>query len=166
MMSVNLSSRQFQHPKLTQDVARILRETGLNPRCLCLEITESVVMGDAQGTITTLQELKDLGVQLAVDDFGTGYSSLSYLKRFPIDYLKIDRSFVEALRENPEDTAIVSGVITLAHTLGMHVIAEGVETAEQLAHLRGLRCDLAQGNYFSKPLPSKAASELLATGLH
>lgn len=166
MMCVNLSSRQFQYPRLTRDVARILRETGLDPCCLCLEITESVVMEDAQSTITTLGELKDLGVQLAVDDFGTGYSSLAYLKRFPIDYLKIDRSFIEALRENPEDTAIVSGVTTLAHALGMRVIAEGVETAEQLARLRGLGCDLAQGNYFSKPLPSEAASELLANGLH
>ena len=159
---VNLSARQFQDPGLVRDVARILQETGLDPRCLSLEITESVVMEDAQGTIVTLRELKALGVELSIDDFGTGYSSLSYLKRFPVDYLKIDRSFVEELKEDAEDTMLVSGIIRLAHTLGTRVVAEGVESAEQLQRLQELGCDLAQGYYFSKPLPGEAVPELLA----
>ena len=157
---VNLSARQFQHPNLARDVAEVLRETGLDASLLCLEITESVAMQEGDSSIATLNELKDLGVNLAVDDFGTGYSSLSYLKRFPVDYLKIDRSFVAGLREGSKDTAVVSGVITLAHTLGMRVVAEGVETAEQLSVLRGLGCDFAQGYYFSRPLSSEAASVL------
>jgi diguanylate cyclase (GGDEF)-like protein/PAS domain S-box-containing protein len=162
VICVNLSARQFQRSDLAKEVAEVLRETGLEQRYLELEITESVVMEDAQSTISTLRELKDLGVGLMIDDFGTGYSSLSYLKRFPIDFLKIDRSFVERLTKDPEDAVIVSGIITLAHTLGMQVIAEGVESAEQLAQLRGLGCDLAQGNYFSEPLVAEAASALLA----
>ena len=165
-MCVNLSARQFQHSNLAKEVAGVLRSAGLEPRYLELEITESVLMEDGETTIRALQELKDLGVRLAIDDFGTGYSSLSYLKRFPIDFLKIDRSFVERLRRDPEDAMIVSGIITLAHTLGMQVIAEGVESTEQLAQLRGLGCDLAQGNYFSEPLPAEAASALLATDPH
>jgi diguanylate cyclase (GGDEF)-like protein/PAS domain S-box-containing protein len=162
VICVNLSARQFQRSNLAKDLAEVLRETGLEQRYLELEITESVVMEDAQSTISTLRELKDLGVGLMIDDFGTGYSSLSYLKRFPIDFLKIDRSFVDRLRKDPEDAVIVSGIITLAHTLGMQVIAEGVESAEQLAQLRGLGCNMAQGNYFSEPLVAEAASVLLA----
>lgn len=166
LMSVNLSSRQFQHPKLAQDVARVLQETGIEGCALCLEITESVVMEDAPHTATTLRELKDLGVQFAIDDFGTGYSSLSYLKRFPVDYLKIDRSFVAELEEESGDVALVSGIIALAHTLKIRVVAEGVESAGQAAQLRELGCDLAQGNYFSSPLPSAAASDLLERASH
>jgi diguanylate cyclase (GGDEF)-like protein len=161
---VNLSVRQLRDPGLCEDVARILQETGLNPQYLCLEITESTLMEEAQRTIGTLQDLKGLGVQLAIDDFGTGYSSLSYLKRFPVDYLKIDRSFVEGLKKDAEDIMLVAGVIRLAHTLGMEVIAEGVESAEQLKRLQGLGCDLAQGFYFSKPLPAEAVSGLLVSG--
>jgi diguanylate cyclase (GGDEF)-like protein len=166
VMCVNLSARQFQRSNLAQEVAEVLRETGLEQRCLELEITESVVMEDAQSTISTLRELKDLGVRLTIDDFGTGYSSLSYLKRFPIDFLKIDRSFVDGLTKEPEYVEIVSAIVTLAHTLGMQVIAEGVENAEQLAQLRGLGCDLAQGYYFSESLPAEAASAFLATNPH
>jgi diguanylate cyclase (GGDEF)-like protein/PAS domain S-box-containing protein len=162
VICVNLSARQFQRSNLAQEVAEVLRDTGLEQRYLELEITESVVMEDARSTISTLWELKDLGVGLMIDDFGTGYSSLSYLKRFPIDRLKIDRSFVDRLRKDPEDAVIVSAIITLAHTLGMRVIAEGVDSAEQLAQLRGLGCDLAQGNYFSEPLVAEAASALVA----
>ncbi|MEJ7873593.1 MAG: EAL domain-containing protein, partial [Rubrobacteraceae bacterium] len=161
-MCVNISARQFQHPELTQDITRVLQQTGLEPRCLQLEITESVVMEDAHSTLDTLRKLEDLGVGLAIDDFGTGYSSLSYLKRFPVSFLKIDRLFVEPLGENPEDAMIVSGIISLAHTLGMKVVAEGVETAAQLAYLQGLGCDMAQGNYFHKPLQAEEASALLA----
>jgi EAL domain-containing protein (putative c-di-GMP-specific phosphodiesterase class I) len=159
---VNLSAKQFQDPRLAQDVARTLYETGLDRQCLCLEITESVVMKAAQSTIATLQELKGLGVELSVDDFGTGYSSLSYLKRFPVDYLKIDRSFVEELRKDTSMTSLVSGIIQLGHSLGMQVVAEGVEIAEQLKRLHGLGCDLAQGFYFSEAVPGEAMPGLLA----
>ncbi|MDP9485027.1 MAG: EAL domain-containing protein [Actinomycetota bacterium] len=162
---VNISAKQFQHPGLSQDIARVLQQTGLEPRFLELEITESVVMEEAHSTLDTLRKLEDLGVQLAIDDFGTGYSSLSYLKRFPVSFLKIDRSFVAPLGEDPEDAMIVSGIISLAHTLGMQVVAEGVETARQLAYLQGLGCDMAQGNCFAEPLPGEAASALLARRL-
>ncbi len=162
IMCVNISARQFQHPELAQDVARVLQQTGLAPHHLELEITESVVMEDARSTLDALRKLEALGVGLAVDDFGTGYSSLSYLKRFPVSFLKIDRSFVEPLGENPEDAMIVSGIISLAHTLGMKVVAEGVETAVQLAYLQGLGCDMAQGNYFYKPLQAEEFGALLA----
>jgi diguanylate cyclase (GGDEF)-like protein/PAS domain S-box-containing protein len=150
---VNLSARQFHDPGICQDVARVLQETGLDPRCLCLEITESVVMKDVEITSATLRELKGLGVKLAADDFGTGYSSLSYLKRFPVDYLKIDKTFVKGLGEDIEDTAIVRTVVELAHTFGMEAIAEGVETEGQAEMLRGMGCDFVQGYHFSKPLP-------------
>jgi len=165
-MCVNLSEEQFQQSNVGKEMAEGLQETGLEQDRLELEITESVVMEEARSTIRTLRQLRNLGVRVAIDDFGTGYSSLSYLKRFPIDFLKIDRSFVDGLRKDPEDAVIVSGIITLAHTLGMQVIAEGVETAEHLAQLRGLGCDLAQGNYFSEPLPAEAASALLVTNPH
>jgi len=159
---VNLSARQFQDPGLCQDVARVLQETGLDAQYLCLEVTESAVMKDVQVTIATLKELKGLGVELSVDDFGTGYSSLSYLKRFPVDYLKIDRSFVEELKGGDEDTMLVSGIIRLAHTLGMQVVAEGVESVEQLKRLQGLGCDLAQGFCFSEAMPAEAVPGILA----
>ncbi len=165
VMCVNISARQFQHPELVLDVARVLQQTGLEPRCLQLEITESVVMEDVESTLVTLGGLRALGVQLAIDDFGTGYSSLSYLKRFSVDVLKIDRSFVEPLGGDAEDAVIVSGIISLARALNMQVVAEGVETAEQLAYLEGMGCDMVQGNYFSEPLPSEGASALLARHL-
>ncbi len=142
-MGVNVSARQFAHPELVAEVSGVLEETGLNPRSLVLEITESAVMGDAERNVATLQELKNLGVNLAVDDFGTGYSSLSYLHRFPVDMLKIDRSFVDGLGQESEDTAIVRSVIGLAHALRLQVVAEGVETDEQAQELRALGCRLA-----------------------
>jgi diguanylate cyclase (GGDEF)-like protein len=160
-MNVNLSARQFNRPDLVENVGRILRETGLKPGNLVLEITESVVMGDVDAAIETLHALKALGVRVALDDFGTGYSSLSYLKRFPVDYLKIDRSFVNGLGDDTEDRGIVATVVDLAHTLGLEAVAEGVETAEQLAHLRALRCELAQGFFFHRPLPAEEVSALL-----
>jgi diguanylate cyclase (GGDEF)-like protein/PAS domain S-box-containing protein len=162
---VNLSARQFQHPKLVEEVGEVLRDVGLDPRNLMLEITESTLVEDIQSATATLQQLRDLGVKLAVDDFGTGYSSLSYLKRFPVDFLKIDLSFVENLETDPADRVIVSAVINLAHALGMKVTAEGVETAGQLAQLTSMGCDMAQGFYFSKPLPSEAISSLLSSPL-
>ncbi len=142
-MSVNLSARQIHQRDLPLRVARIIEETGIAPRQLQLELTESVLMEDAPSTLATLKALKGLGVKLAIDDFGTGYSSLSYLKRFPVDVLKIDRSFISDLGVDPEDTAIVQAVLTLAKTLGIEVVAEGVETAEQRTWLKALGCDLA-----------------------
>ncbi len=129
-----------------------------------LEITENTVMEDAESNIATLRELKGLGVRLAIDDFGTGYSSLSYLRRFPVDVLKIDRSFVDGLGEESDDTVIVAAVIGLARSLRLEVIAEGVETTEQVEQLRALGCNLGQGYHFYKALPSKDMGALLAGG--
>ena len=165
MMCVNLSARQFHHPGLVQDVAEVLRRTGLESRSLDLEITESVLMEHGPSTVAALRELEALGVQLALDDFGTGYSSMSYLRRFPVKSLKLDRSFVCELEEGPESRVILSAMIGLARALGMKAIAEGVETAEQVAQLREMGCEMAQGNYFWEPLSSEEASALLATGL-
>ena len=158
---VNLSAKQFREPELVNQVAKALQKTGLPPSGLGLEITESVVMEDTPATIMTLQYLADLGVRLAIDDFGTGYSSLSALHRFPVEVLKIDRSFIEGLKTGSEDGVILWAILDLARTLGMKAIAEGVETAEQLARLREMGCEMAQGNYFSEPLPAEAASALL-----
>ncbi|MDP9457558.1 MAG: EAL domain-containing protein [Actinomycetota bacterium] len=161
LMSVNLSARQFEHPDLACDVARALGESGLDPGRLVLEITESVLMEDAPSTIATLEELKSLGVGLAVDDFGTGYSSLSYLRRFPVDYLKIDRSFVDGIEEDSGGAVLVSGIVDLGHALGLSVVAEGVETEGQLGLLRGMGCELAQGYHFARPMPGEEAGVLL-----
>ncbi|MCA1740801.1 MAG: GGDEF domain-containing phosphodiesterase, partial [Actinobacteria bacterium] len=140
---VNLLAKQFQHHALAEEVGAALRETGLDPATLDLEITESVVMENAPSTLATLKKLKELGVNLAIDDFGTGYSSLSYLRRFPVDFLKIDRSITQGLGEDPKNEAIVSAVVTLAHALDERVVAEGVETEAQLACLREIGCDFA-----------------------
>ena len=161
MMSVNLSARQFEHPELAEDIARVLEKTGVDPCSLNLEITETVAMGDAPQAARIMRELKALGVKISIDDFGTGFSSMSYLQQFPADYLKIDCSFVSRLGESPEDMALVTGIVGLAHTLGMRTVAEGVESADQLAKVREVGCDLAQGYHFSKPLLSKEAAVLL-----
>jgi EAL domain-containing protein (putative c-di-GMP-specific phosphodiesterase class I) len=161
-MSVNISARQLQRPdELVREVVRVLEETGLAPAILLLEITESMIMEDAAYNVDVLERLKDLGVGVAVDDFGTGYSNLAYLKRFPMDILKVDKSFVDGLGENPEDTAIVEAVISLARALNLRTVAEGIETTEQLDRLRTLGCELGQGYYFSEPLPAHEASALL-----
>jgi len=162
-VSVNLSPRQLFGPEL---VAEILAETEIDPTTLQLEITEGVMTSnDANSANSTLRSLKDLHIQLAVDDFGMGYSSLSYLKRFPVDFLKIDRSFIAGLGQDTDgaskDAEIVPAMIDLTHALGLKAVAEGVETAEQLAQLQDMGCDFAQGNYFSEPLPSKELSTLL-----
>jgi diguanylate cyclase (GGDEF)-like protein/PAS domain S-box-containing protein len=159
--AINLSARQFQHPDLVDQVKRVLNETGLEPSCLNLEITESVAMEDAEAAICELGRLQGLGIQLDIDDFGTGYSSLSYLKRFPVNTLKIDRTFVSGLGEDTGDSAIVRATITLGHTLGMQVTAEGIETAAQLDQLRALGCDLGQGYFFARPLSSIEMEVLL-----
>ncbi|MGH8810254.1 MAG: EAL domain-containing protein, partial [Noviherbaspirillum sp.] len=160
-VAVNLSARQFSEPSLVQSVAAILADTGLPPRCLELELTESLVMTDVERAIVILHELKALGVQLSLDDFGTGHSSLSNLKRLPIDGLKIDQSFVSDITHAPGDAAIVASIISLAHNLKRHVIAEGVETQEQLAYLRRHGCNEMQGYYFGKPVPAEAFERLL-----
>jgi diguanylate cyclase (GGDEF)-like protein/PAS domain S-box-containing protein len=162
VMSVNLSPRQFQHPALVEDIARILRDSGLAPERLELEITEGAVMEDADAARATLQKLRDIGISLAIDDFGTGYSSLGYLKRFPVNVLKIDQSFVRGLGHDTQDLAIVRGVIALARSLNLSVTAEGIETFEQLAHLRDLGCNHGQGYLLSRPLDSAALGHLLA----
>ena len=155
-VAINLSARQFRQTQLVESLGNALRATGLEARYLELEMTESMVMHDVDAVLGTLQELAEMGMQLSVDDFGTGYSSLSYLKRFPVDRLKIDKTFVHDLLTDPDDAAITRAVIGLAHALGIKVIAEGVETAEQLQWLRANGCDEAQGYYFSEPLPSEA----------
>jgi diguanylate cyclase (GGDEF)-like protein len=160
-VSVNLSAKQFQHPDILEDVARTLRAAGLPASILTLEITETVVMEDAESNSATLRSFKELGVKLAIDDFGSGYSSLGYLKRFPVDMLKIDRTFVGGLGRDPEDTAIVEAVISLSHTLGMRVTAEGVETSQQLSQLQVLGCDLGQGYYFSASTAAQAAETFI-----
>ncbi|HVF02804.1 MAG TPA: EAL domain-containing protein, partial [Rubrobacteraceae bacterium] len=161
-MSVNISARQLKRPdELVREVVRILAETGLAPETLVLEITESMVMEGAQYNADVLGRLKELGVRVAVDDFGTGYSNLAYLKRFPMDMVKIDKSFVDGLGEKAEDTAIVEAVISLARALGLTTVAEGIETTEQLERLRDLGCEWGQGYYFSGALPAYEASALL-----
>lgn len=154
VLSVNLSAQQLARPELVDSVVRILAETGLDPARLCLEITESVLMDDVESAIEALLGLKLLGVRLAIDDFGTGYSSLSYLRRFAVDVVKVDRSFVAGLGVDPAAEAIVAAVVNLCHALGLDVVAEGVESQEQLVALRALGCDRAQGYRWSPPLPA------------
>jgi diguanylate cyclase (GGDEF)-like protein/PAS domain S-box-containing protein len=153
-IAVNLSALQFRQHGLTATVARVIEETGVDPACLVLELTESVVMQDARQTIDTVFEMQKLGVHFAIDDFGTGYSSLSYLKRFPIDRLKIDRSFVRDLGSDPDDTALIHAIISMARSLRMEVIAEGVETKAQRDYLQAHDCAVMQGYLFSKPVPA------------
>jgi diguanylate cyclase (GGDEF)-like protein/PAS domain S-box-containing protein len=163
--NVNLSARQFHQPDLARDISEILQETELEPQNLELEITETVVMEDARATLAILQTLKSLGVGLAIDDFGTGYSSLAYLKRFSVDTLKIDRLFVAGLGESTEDEVLVAAMIELVHGLDLTAVQEGVETIEQLQRLHEMGCDIAQGFYFSRPLPTEAIGALLHRNL-
>lgn len=160
-LSVNLSARQFQDANLLEMIEWVLRKTSLESRHLEIEITEGIAMENVDFTLTTLRRLKEMGVRIAIDDFGVGYSSLSYLKEFPIDSLKVDQSFVRDLTSDPADAAIVSAVIVLAHSLKMRVIAEGVETQEQLDYLKRQGCDMAQGYLFSKPLPPDQLEALI-----
>jgi diguanylate cyclase (GGDEF)-like protein/PAS domain S-box-containing protein len=162
-VAVNLSSRQFKVRHYERIIARILRDIGLPADLLTLEITESLMMDRTDKATSGLRTLRDMGIHLNVDDFGTGYSSLSYLRGFPVDGLKIDRSFIRDLQDDAEDAALVKAIITMAHTLTLEVIAEGVETQAQLAFLRTLSCDFAQGFYLSKPLPANAFANLIKT---
>jgi len=163
VMSVNLSARQLSRPDLAASVEDILKETGLEGSCLTLDVTETIYVRALAGNTETLHRLRDLGAKISIDDFGMGYSSLAYLKRLPADSLKIDRSFVKGLGEDVEDTAIVHTIIELAHTLGLEVIAEGVESEGQATLLREMGCDMAQGYHFSKPLPSEEIPALLSS---
>jgi EAL domain-containing protein (putative c-di-GMP-specific phosphodiesterase class I) len=164
-MSVNLSARQFRHEALFKSVARILSETGLRPDHLEMEITESMVMHNADAAISILKGLRELGVHLSVDDFGTGYSSLAYLKNLPIEILKIDRSFVKDINgasSKKDGGEIAQAIISLGHSLKLKVIAEGVEEESQLNFLKANRCDEAQGFLFAKPMPPEEFGLLLA----
>ena len=154
-MVVNLSQQQFRQKDLFRKFSYILSDTGVNPACLGLEITESVVMANPEVSIKTLNDFKQLGIELSLDDFGTGYSSLSALKRFPIDKLKIDQSFVRDIATDPDDEALVTAIIAMAHSLNLRVVAEGVKTEQQLTFIKQQQCDEYQGFYFSRPLPAE-----------
>ncbi len=160
-VSVNLSLIQFRQKDLTEMLERIIRESGVDPKLLTMEITESTFMQDVEFTSSVLKKIKDMGISISIDDFGTGYSSLSYLKRLPVDNLKIDISFIRDIATDPDAASIVTAIISMAHTLNLKTIAEGVETEEQWKILRLLRCDMGQGYYYSKPLPAEDAEKML-----
>ena len=164
-IGVNLSARQFSEPDLVQTVRTVLDETGLPPDSLEIELTESMMMTDVESAIETMRCLKAMGVKLSIDDFGTGYSSLAYLKRFPVDVLKIDRSFVRDIAVSPDGAAMVDAIISLAHGLRMQVIAEGVETLDELTYLRSCGCDQVQGHIYGRPEPCQAVEQLLRKGM-
>jgi EAL domain-containing protein (putative c-di-GMP-specific phosphodiesterase class I) len=163
-MSVNVSGAQFdQSEDLPAFVAMVLADSGLSPDRLCLEMTESVLMNDTEENLALLVRLKSLGVRLAIDDFGTGYSSLAYLRRFPVDTLKIDRSFVERIGLPSEDAVLAGTIVQLGQSLGMSTVAEGIENDSQFLALRRMGCSRGQGYYFSRPLPAAEAAELITT---
>src|SRR6202035_2959458 len=164
-MAVNVSAMQFRDENFLNNLFAILNKTGLDPESLELELTETLLMKHAESAASILQTLRQKGVQVAIDDFGTGYSSLGYLRKFPLDALKIDQSFVRQISTAGEDTAIVSAVIAMARSLKLRVIAEGVETLEELEFLRAHHCDKAQGYYFSRPALPQKFVELLRTGI-
>ena len=160
-IAVNISARQFQQKDFIDRVIQILKESRLNPSCVELELTESSIMDNPESAANVLAELRRLGVKVAVDDFGTGYSSLNYLKRLPLDTLKLDRSFVNGVTTDPDDAALVMAIVTLAHNLRLRVVAEGIETDEQLAFLRLLKCDEGQGYLFGRPQPTESLEQTL-----
>jgi EAL domain-containing protein (putative c-di-GMP-specific phosphodiesterase class I) len=164
-VAVNISAMQFRDENFHEVVFAILKDTGLDPGSLELELTESVLMRHAESTESILKALRARGVQLAVDDFGTGYSSLSYLRKFPIDALKIDQSFVRQITTTPDETTIVTAVISMGRSLKLRVVAEGVETQEELLFLQAHQCDEAQGYYFSRPVTPQLFAKLLETGI-
>jgi EAL domain-containing protein (putative c-di-GMP-specific phosphodiesterase class I) len=160
-VSVNISGRQLRDDGLVGTLSRILEETGLPPDALLLEITESVLMSDLDSTLERLAALRALGVRLAIDDFGTGYSSLSYLQRFPVDVLKIDKSFTDGIGQGPHDAALVRTIVALSETLHLKTVAEGIEQPEQLAALARMGCELGQGYHFARPMAADGVERLL-----
>jgi EAL domain-containing protein (putative c-di-GMP-specific phosphodiesterase class I) len=164
-MAVNISAIEFRAENFLEGVFAILKETDVDPRSLELELTEGVLMKGVEYTQSTLKALRATGVQVAVDDFGTGYSSLSYLRKFPIDALKIDQSFVRQITANPDDTNIVSAIINMGRSMKLRIVAEGVETLQELAFLEAHRCDEAQGYYFSRPVSPEQFARLIETGI-
>jgi EAL domain-containing protein (putative c-di-GMP-specific phosphodiesterase class I) len=164
-IAVNISAVELRHENFLEGVFAVLTNTGLDPRCLELELTESVLMKHAESAESILKTLRAKGVQLAVDDFGTGYSSLSYLRKFPVSALKIDQSFVRQITAAPDETAIVTAMISMGRSLKLRVVAEGVETQTELAFLQAHQCDEAQGYYFSPPVLSQQFATLLETGV-
>jgi EAL domain-containing protein (putative c-di-GMP-specific phosphodiesterase class I) len=161
-ISVNITAKQFGEPNLTAEIGAILQETGTDPHCVDLEITENVAMADAERSATVLSDLKALGVRLSIDDFGTGYSSLCRLQHFPVDALKIDRTFVSHMDSDLETREIVRVIVMLAHNLGLRVVAEGIEKEEQADMLRHFGCEMGQGYLFSKPVDAAAIEQILA----
>jgi EAL domain-containing protein (putative c-di-GMP-specific phosphodiesterase class I) len=164
-MAVNISAMEFRNEHFVEGVFTILRETGLDPSILELELTESTLMKHAESTAAILKILRAKGIKVAIDDFGTGYSSLSYLRKFSVDVLKIDQSLVRHISTTPKETTIVTAVISIGRSLGLRIVAEGVETLEELTFLQTLQCEEAQGFFFSRPVPSGQFGTLLATGL-
>ena len=160
-ISVNVSAKQLHDPSLRGQVQRTLAQTGLEAATLTIEITENVLMHDTDVALEALAGLKALGVKLAIDDFGIGFSSLSYLRRLPVDTVKIDRSFVSGVASGSEEWTLARGIVRLVHGLGLQTVAEGVERADQRAHLRALGCGLAQGYYFARPMPHEGITSLL-----
>jgi len=163
LLAVNLSARQFHRGGVVELIKGILRDAAFDPGHLEIEITETIAMQDQVRTVETLQQLKDLGVRISIDDFGTGYSSLSYLHRFPIDTIKIDRSFVRGVATDKTAAGIVRAIIAVARELNLTVVAEGVETEEQLRYLRQLRCDMAQGFLLGRPTPLESLAGVFAS---
>jgi EAL domain-containing protein (putative c-di-GMP-specific phosphodiesterase class I) len=161
-ITVNISGRQLQHPGLLHAVATTLDATGLRASSLVLEITESVIMQDTEANLATLHALKEIGVRLAIDDFGTGYSSLSYLQKFPVDILKIDKSFVDGVARGGSEAALARTIVALGDTLSLRCVAEGIEEDDQRRHLRALGCAYGQGYLFARPLPPEAVAEILS----
>ena len=154
-ISINLSARQFKDANLVSTLDKIIKQTGVEPKRLHLELTESMLMGHVEAAILQLHQLKALGVSISIDDFGTGYSSLSYLKRFPVDILKVDRSFVKDIPQDSNDMEITAAIIAMAQKLKLNVVAEGVETIEQIEFLQNNNCYIVQGYYYSKPIPEE-----------
>jgi EAL domain-containing protein (putative c-di-GMP-specific phosphodiesterase class I) len=164
-VAVNVSAIEFSNEAFLEGLLEILKETELAPNLLELELTEGVLMKRTDSTASTLRALRARGIQIAVDDFGTGYSSLSYLRKFPIDALKIDQSFIRQMMTGPEDATIVTAIISMARSMRLRVVAEGVETQEEFAFLQALKCDEAQGYYFSQPVNPLRLADLLESGL-
>ncbi|HEX3084932.1 MAG TPA: EAL domain-containing protein, partial [Pyrinomonadaceae bacterium] len=161
-IAINISARQLRQKDFLDRLVETLSESRLDPTCVELELTETTIMENTEVAAQVLARIRQLGIKIAIDDFGTGYSSLSYLKQLPIDTVKLDQSFVKGANTDPDDAALVMAIVTLAHNLKLKVIAEGIETAEQLAFLRLLRCDEGQGYLFGKPMPAEVFESSLA----